>query len=223
VAFDKLSINLDELSALKHRIDGYYPAGKQSKSCRRQSADGPLGEHPKSFLQTFIMSEACAEDSQSLGRPIEVCQQMDADFMRKQRVDPGTLHGRAARDHQLAPRHEEARHVVSNLDGGIEEATRFVLRESANEIARVRSPEFLRDFKSALQELLQAQDQPLPEYVLAASTGPDHDKRFHVEVRLGADVLAEGAGRTKKDAEQEAARAALDRLRPTSSPNRGDV
>ena len=43
------------------------------------------------------------------------------------------------------------------LDGGIEEATRFVLRESADEIARVRSPEFLRDFKSALQELLQAQ------------------------------------------------------------------
>jgi ribonuclease-3 len=109
------------------------------------------------------------------------------------------------------------------LDGGIEEATRFVLRESADEIARVRSPEFLRDFKSALQELLQAQDQPLPEYVLAASTGPDHDKRFHVEVRLGADVLADGAGRTKKDAEQEAARAALERLRPTSPPNRGDV
>ena len=107
------------------------------------------------------------------------------------------------------------------LDGGIEEATRFVLRESADEIARVRSPEFLRDFKSALQELLQAQDRPLPEYVLAASTGPDHDKRFHVEVRLGADVLAEGAGRTKKDAEQEAARAALDRLRLASSPNRG--
>jgi ribonuclease III len=103
------------------------------------------------------------------------------------------------------------------LDGGFEEARRFVLRESGEEIASVRTPEFLRDFKSALQEFLQARDRPLPEYVLAGSTGPDHDKRFHIEVRLGDEVLADGSGRTKKDAEQEAARLALERLRPPSS------
>lgn len=98
------------------------------------------------------------------------------------------------------------------LDGGLEEVRRFLLRELADEIARVRTPSFLRDFKSRLQEHLQSLDRPLPEYVVAASSGPEHDKLFHVEVRVGGDRLAAADGRTKKDAEQEAARLALERL-----------
>jgi ribonuclease-3 len=99
------------------------------------------------------------------------------------------------------------------LDGGIEAARDFILRELGEEIGRIRSPEFLRDFKSALQERLQADDRGLPEYVLAGTTGPDHDKVFHVEVRAGGELLAVADGRTKKDAEQEAAREALARLK----------
>jgi ribonuclease-3 len=98
------------------------------------------------------------------------------------------------------------------LDGGLDEARRFVLAELADEIARVRSPEFLRDFKSALQERVQASERPLPEYVITRATGPDHDKRFHVEVRVAGEMLGEASGRTKKEAEQEAARIALVRL-----------
>jgi ribonuclease III len=98
------------------------------------------------------------------------------------------------------------------LDGGLEEARRFILRELADDLARVRSPEFFRDHKSALQEFLQARNRPLPEYAVASATGPDHDKRFHVEVRLAGERLAEANGRTKKDAEQEAARVALEQL-----------
>lgn len=98
------------------------------------------------------------------------------------------------------------------LDGGVEEARRLLLSEFADEIARARSPEFLRDFKSALQEHLQSHERPLPDYVIANATGPDHDRLFHVEVRVDGDLLAEATGRTKKDAEQEAARRALERL-----------
>jgi ribonuclease III len=98
------------------------------------------------------------------------------------------------------------------LDGGLDEARRFILTELSDEIARVRSPEFLRDFKSALQERLQAQDRRLPEYVTTRATGPDHDKRFHVELRVAGETLSEASGRTKKEAEQEAARLALARL-----------
>jgi len=98
------------------------------------------------------------------------------------------------------------------LDGGLDEARRFILTELSDEIARVRSPEFLRDFKSALQERLQAQDRRLPEYVTTRATGPDHDKRFHVELRVAGETLSEASGRTKKEAEQEAARIALARL-----------
>jgi ribonuclease III len=99
------------------------------------------------------------------------------------------------------------------LDGGIEQARAFILRELAQEIDRVRSPLFMRDYKSALQERLQAEGRPLPEYDVAGERGPDHDKRFHVVVRVAGQTIAESEGRTKKEAEQEAARLALEILR----------
>ena len=99
------------------------------------------------------------------------------------------------------------------LDGGVEQARSFILRELSQEIDRVRSPLFLRDYKSALQERLQAEGRPLPEYDVAAERGPDHDKRFQVVVRVAGQVVAESEGRTKKEAEQEAARLALEILR----------
>ena len=99
------------------------------------------------------------------------------------------------------------------LDGGLDEARRFVLRELADEIERVRTPEFLRDYKSALQEQLQAAGRVRPDYVVVETVGPDHDKVFAVEVRAGDELLGSGRGRSKKDAEQEAAREALEKLR----------
>jgi ribonuclease III len=69
------------------------------------------------------------------------------------------------------------------------------------------------DFKSSLQELLQARKQGQPAYRTTAETGPDHRKRFFVEVRASGEALAEGSGPTRKIAEQDAARRALERLR----------
>ena len=68
------------------------------------------------------------------------------------------------------------------------------------------------DYKSQLQELLQAKTQQTPVYNLIETQGPDHNKNFTVEVRLGNDVLAAGIGRSKKKAETEAARTALEKL-----------
>jgi ribonuclease-3 len=68
------------------------------------------------------------------------------------------------------------------------------------------------DYKSQLQELLQAKTQQTPVYNLIETQGPDHNKNFTVEVRLGNDVLATGIGRSKKKAETEAARIALEKL-----------
>jgi ribonuclease-3 len=103
------------------------------------------------------------------------------------------------------------------LDGGIDAARDFILQELAEEIEHVRSPDFLRDFKSALQERLQASGRPLPDYEVTAEQGPDHDKRFHVTVRVQGEVLASSEGRTKKEAEQDAARLALGQLGPSGS------
>jgi ribonuclease-3 len=69
------------------------------------------------------------------------------------------------------------------------------------------------DFKSALQEMLQARKQKQPDYRITGETGPDHRKRFFVEVVAGGEPLAEGEGRTRKHAEQDAARRALDKLK----------
>ena len=68
------------------------------------------------------------------------------------------------------------------------------------------------DFKSVLQEQLQARKQGQPDYRTTGETGPDHRKRFFVEVRVGGMAVAEGEGRTRKHAEQDAARRAIDKL-----------
>lgn len=68
------------------------------------------------------------------------------------------------------------------------------------------------DYKSRLQEVLQARAKCPPAYVLLGSEGPDHDRRFHVEVRLGEKQLGRGTGRSKLGAEQLAAKHALEEL-----------
>ncbi len=77
------------------------------------------------------------------------------------------------------------------------------------------------DYKSTLQEFLQSEHRGQPEYIVTGQTGPDHRKRFLVEVRIpGATEtrLARGVGNTKKHAEQEAARRALLKLRAKPAP-----
>ena len=68
------------------------------------------------------------------------------------------------------------------------------------------------DYKSALQERVQSAGDPPPEYAVIGETGPDHHKTFQVQVRVGGKPMAEAVGRSKKEAEQEAARLALERL-----------
>jgi len=109
------------------------------------------------------------------------------------------------------------------LDGGMEPVRGFVLRwvmgEAAEVLAReLRSGAALGNYKSALQEQLQAARAGTPVYRVKSESGPDHRKRFLVEVRLMDDkaepgkALARGTGSTKKHAEQDAARRALLRL-----------
>jgi len=104
------------------------------------------------------------------------------------------------------------------VDGGLEPARAFILQELGLDIdSASRLDEFVRDHKSSLQEQLQALARPLPIYRVAATVGPDHRKLFHVEVHVGGDLLAHGEGRTKKDAEQEAAKLALVALRESTT------
>jgi ribonuclease-3 len=100
------------------------------------------------------------------------------------------------------------------LDGGIEHARAFVAREFGALLADARDAGATgQDYKSALQELVQARNAPLPEYRLVGTLGPDHRKLFQVEVVVRGEPLAEATGASKKEAEQEAARLALEHLR----------
>jgi len=99
------------------------------------------------------------------------------------------------------------------LDGGIEEARRVMLHFFEPQIEDVEeSGRQLTDFKTALQEQLQARHLGRAEYMVASEEGPDHQKLFTVEVIIDSESVARGAGLTKKAAEQAAAREALERV-----------
>jgi ribonuclease-3 len=100
------------------------------------------------------------------------------------------------------------------LDGGIDPARTFITREFAPWFDDVRRDGVsAQDYKSALQEFLQSHEMPLPEYRLAGTVGPDHRKLFEIEVIVRGERLASGTGRSKNEAEQDAARATLDKLK----------
>jgi len=99
------------------------------------------------------------------------------------------------------------------LDGGVEQARAFIAREFAPLIDDVREHGIAgQDYKSALQEYLQSHDLPLPEYRVAGTLGPDHNKLFQVEVVVKGEAIADATGPSKKEAEQEAARRAIEKL-----------
>ena len=98
------------------------------------------------------------------------------------------------------------------LDQGSDIAGDFVLSLLKEEVARVISRSMGVDYKSQLQELIQSRQQLTPTYRIVEAIGPDHDKRFTVEVMAGDAVLGRGSGKGKKSAETEAARSALEHL-----------
>lgn len=95
------------------------------------------------------------------------------------------------------------------LDGGIEPAAKHILRFMPEDIKRTKKP-VLSDFKTLLQEVVQKNPEEKVEYVLIGEEGPDHNKRFVVEVCLNSQVIGKGKGRSKKEAEQLAAKEALE-------------
>ncbi len=98
------------------------------------------------------------------------------------------------------------------LDGGFGPARAFVESHLIG-CARVQQSEGEVDPKSALQEQVQATSAAVPEYEVVGQTGPSHQPTFTVSVRVGGEIAGTGSGRSKKEAEREAARMALRALR----------
>lgn len=98
------------------------------------------------------------------------------------------------------------------LDAGLDKAREFILDVFKDKVYELDGDELKRDYKTALQEYWQAGSRKPPVYIVIAETGPDHDKRFEIEVQLAGEPYGSGIGRNKKEAEQKAAEKALETI-----------
>ena len=96
------------------------------------------------------------------------------------------------------------------LDGGIEPAKKFIIENLKEEIEIATKNVGIKDYKTVLQEKLQEHGEVKIEYKIIKETGPDHDKRFEAEVELNGERLATGIGKSKKEAQMQAAKKALE-------------
>lgn len=113
------------------------------------------------------------------------------------------------------------------LDGGLESAIRLVRKVFHGYLEHREEDHFLlkaldKDYKTQLQEITQARLKLTPIYFLEAEEGPDHDKTFFMRVAIGDLVLAHGYGKSKKEAQQEAARRAIAEIEKDSRVLRSD-
>ena len=102
--------------------------------------------------------------------------------------------------------------AASFLDGGMEAARQFIQKFILVEVPVKKLHNV--DYKTGLQELVQQKKNQVLTYTMVGESGPDHDKRFDVEVKLNGKVVGLGSGSSKKRAEQDAARAAMELLFP---------
>lgn len=98
------------------------------------------------------------------------------------------------------------------LDSGIGSATRFIRNHILVDYEKTVTRNELMNYKSILQEHMQSRSEPPPHYITLAEEGPEHNKTFVVEVRVGKQTLGSGKGSTKKNAQQDAARIACQKL-----------
>ncbi len=98
------------------------------------------------------------------------------------------------------------------LDSGLRFARHVVLQLLEDKIQQLDQDEIKYDYKSVLQERWQGATRQPPVYSVIAETGPEHEKMFEVEVKLSNEPYGRGIGRNKKDAEQQAAKIALEKL-----------
>ena len=99
------------------------------------------------------------------------------------------------------------------LDGGIEPVEKFIIENLKEEIEFATKNVGVKDYKTVLQEKLQVNGDIKIEYEIIKEIGPDHDKRFEAQVKCEGKVLAKGEGKSKKEAEMQAAKKALENLK----------
>jgi ribonuclease-3 len=99
------------------------------------------------------------------------------------------------------------------LEQGLARARRFIFRQLKPRLDKIKAGKRTPNYKALVQELVQGQKRPTPVYRLVETAGPDHSKQFTVEILVEGEVVGNGTGKSKKAAENQAARAAWKKLR----------
>jgi len=99
------------------------------------------------------------------------------------------------------------------LESGLEQSKRVALEQIEKTFPKIDFDTLFKDYKTTLQEITQAKFGVTPEYVLLASTGPDHQKEFQIAVNIEGKRYADALGKNKKDAEQSCAKQAIEKLK----------
>lgn len=132
------------------------------------------------------------------------------------RLGKGEELSKGREKHSLLADALEALIAAVYLDGGLEASRTFTLRvfdEELEALGALNSESAFEDHKTRLQELCQKRYDTLPRYVTVRESGPDHHKTFEVELTIKGDVAGTGRGLSKKQAEQMAAKQALEQIR----------
>ena len=207
-----------DIGLLKNALTHSSYANESKKSSGSNERLEFLGDSVLGYVVADYMFRNCPhlpEGDLTKTRAALVCEKACCGFSRQLEVGKYLLlsHGEQnsggnARPSILADAFEAIIAAIY-LDGGMEEARTFILRFVKPMIQTAR-PKPFKDYKTMLQEIIQKNPEESLEYVLTGESGPDHDKHFSVEVHLNSNVIGKGGGRSKKEAEQQAAREALE-------------
>ena len=147
-----------------------------------------------------------------------VCEESLYEVANKHNFSDFLLVGRSERssngNRKMAIMADSVEAVIAAIyfDSGINKAEEFIINNLKDSIEKSSQNVGMKDHKTVLQEKLQENGNVKIEYNIIKEEGPDHDKKFTAEVKCNGKILAQGIGRTKKQAEMEAAKKALDNM-----------
>lgn len=159
------------------------------------------GKLPEGDLTRMRAALVCEQSLYEVARELELGQHL--------KLGKGEEAGGGRERQSILADATEAVFAAVYLDGGMEKARELIYRVL---LSRAPKAEERRDYKTTLQEIVQRKSGQVLTYHMVGESGPDHNKTFEFEVRLNDEGIGRGCGHSKKEAEQEAARCALNKI-----------
>ena len=220
----RLNYKFKDLNLLKTALSHSSYANEMKNGCSSNERLEFLGDSVLSIIVSdyiFNKFPDMPEGELTRLRASLVCEKALCSFSRELEIGKHLLLGRGEdkcggreRDSILADAFEAILAAIY-IDGGMQNAKKLALNFVLRELKHSHQDESFKDYKTLLQEIIQRNPEESVSYFLTAESGPDHDKIFEVEVRLNSNVIGKGSGKNKKQAEQMAAKQALELMGET--------